>query len=443
MIGTYDGSTTIGDYATGVCKKFCSELIAWQPYDGFLQSLFLSAHLALTAQIDIGSLEFDDLVRAFDFLVKRGDKLSQLGAIEIGLRCLRDRPEIEPFLLSLVKIMRDDDEETSIEGLKLFPALFVLVDGELSRTRLFADSPPFYRRLASHAQAALIHRQLVGSGINDTVVQWAFNNRAEKFYWQSLADMRLEPRWHPDLAVSEQMKADFVGRIIIVATKYVSHIDGLELQKLILGTEENSLPSLYEFSRTYFPGPLEGALDNPISLPDELQTAVEEQLRFEEVGPSSFIALVNSARIFQIDSSHVEAAPKVLRIAKHRLSHVEDREQLVALLNGLAELAAVVRGIDLANELRILVRRYRHDPQFHLSIDEAARICLVASASRKDLEEWISFAGDWLTELAFGELEDDEGRILHSRLLCLLHSVPELWVSCARADAALAAYCSR
>ena len=444
LIGAYDGSASVDAYAAGVGKQYCTELIAWQPYDGFLQSLFLSAHLALTTEIDIGSIETNDLVRAFEFLEKHGDRLSQLGAIEIGLRCLPERPEIEPFLATLVKVMRDDDAETSIEGLKLFQALFVLVDGELSRTRLFADVPPFYRRLASHAQAALIHRQLVGSGINDTFFEWAFNNSAEQFYWQSLADMRLEPRWNPELLAADQMKADFVGRIIIAATKYVGHIEGLELQKLILGTEGSSLLSLYKFPLTYLlPGPLEGALDNPNSLPDELKNAVEERLSLEEVSPSSFIALINSARIFQIDSSHVAAAAEALRLAKHKLSQVDDRDELLAVLKGLAELSAVVRGIDLADELRILVRGYMRDPQFTLSVDEAMRICLVAAASHKDLQAWTIFSGEWLTELAFGELEGQDGQILCSHIHCLLQAVPELWASCAKADAALAAYNSR
>jgi hypothetical protein len=70
-------------------------------------------------------------------------------------------------------------------------------------------------------------------------------------------------------------------------------------------------------------------------------------------------------------------------------------------------------------------------------------MCLIASASRKDLMEWRQFAGEWLTELAFGELEGNEGEILHSLLLALLHSVPELWISCARADATLQAWLLR
>ncbi len=440
LVGAYDGSESITDYAAGCGRKFFKQLSTWQPYDGFLFSLFLSSHSALTVEIIVEHLGSEDLFRAFDFLEKHGDRVSQLGAIEVGLRVLPERPEIEPLIVRLVEQIRDDDVDGSASGFKLLSALFVLVDGELSRTRLMSAEPPFYRRLASLSQAALIHRQLVNSGIDDTFCKWAFNNRGEQYYLQSLADMRLEPYWNPDLATASQMKADFFGRIMIAATNYEKNIKGSELHGLILGAEPGGLHSLSEFPRPYFPGPLEGSENRPNNLPADLSEAIEAQLSADEVGPLSFIALVNSAMIFRIDSDQAELAAKALKLGNYRLANVEDKSRLLAILNGLATVAAAARSRVLADELRILLRRYRRDAQYGLSIEEAMRICLVASASREDLNDWREFAGDWLTELAFGELEGDEGNVLHSHLQCLCHAVPELWVSCGRADAALMAY---
>ena len=109
------------------------------------------------------------------------------------------------------------------------------------------------------------------------------------------------------------------------------------------------------------------------------------------------------------------------------------------ILDGLAKVAAVSRSPLLADELRILVRKYRYDAEYPLSIHEVIKICLTAAASRSDLSEWTEFVGDWLTELAFGELKDDEAQGLHLCLNYLCHAVPELWVFCGRADAALSA----
>jgi hypothetical protein len=240
------------------------------------------------------------------------------------------------------------------------------------------------------------------------------------------------------------MKAKFFGRIINAATNYEKNIKDGELHSLILGSESGGgLLSLCEFPHPYFPGPLEGAENSPNSLPAGLSESIEARLSADEVGPSSFIALVNSAMIFRVDSDQVELAAKALKLGNYRLANVEDKSQLFGILNGLATVAAVARNRALADELQIPVRRYRRDAQYGLSIEEAMRICLVAAASRADLNNWRGFAGDWLTELAFGELEGDEGNVLHSYLQCLCHAVPELWVSCSRADAALKAVSAR
>ena len=440
LVGSYDGSTSIKDYAAGTGRKFIKQLFKWRPYDGFLLSLFLSSHSAMTAEITIDHLGSEDIMRAFDLLEKRGDRLSQLGAIEIGLRTLPERPEIEPYIIRLVETVRDDNVEDSSKGLKLFSALFILVDGQLSKTRLMSAKPPFYRRLASLSQAALIHRQLATSGVDDSFCEWADSNQGEQYYMQTLADMRLEPRWIPEFSAASQMKANFFGRIMIAARNYEENIKNSALHDLILGTGPDSLQSRSESPYPYYPGPLEGAEDCLNTSPADLSETIEAQLSAEEVEPSSFIALVNSAMFFRIDTDQVELAAKALKLTNYQLASLENKSQLLGILNGLATVAAVARSTALADELRILVRRYRQDPQHGFSIEEAMRICLIVSASRKDLTHWREFVGDWLTELAFEELKGNEGSVLHSGLKCLCHAVPELWVSCARADAALRAF---
>ena len=442
LVGAYDGSTSIADYAAGTGRQFLQRLTGWRTFDGFLYSLFLSSHAALTAEIDVNSLPRNDLVRAYEYIENRGDVLSKLGAIEVGCRILSERRELEPYILGLVRQIRDDDDNDGASDFKLFDGLFVLVDGEMSRTRILSSEPPFYRRLAAMAHAALIQRQLVQSGINyHRFSEWAFNNRAEQFYMQSLADMRSEPRWHPDFAQAHQMKMDFFARIMVAGSRFQENIGAGELGKVVLGGGPGALYASSTFPGPYLPGPLEGREDHTSKMPDDVARFIEAKLDMAEVEPSSFFALVNSSVVFRIDAGHVELAARALRMGSYRLANVKDKSELVVTLSGLATVAAVTRSSALAEELRILVRRYRHDRQFGLSIDEAMRICMVASASREDLIEWRDFAGEWLTELAFDELPGEEAEILHSHLQGLLQAVPELWVSCAKADAALKSLC--
>lgn len=440
LVGEYDGSPSIGDYATGAGKSFMEGLLTRQPYDGFLSSLLLSSHSTLTAEINIERLDGRNVTRAFEFLIKQGDKLSQLGAVEVGLRILPKMPEIEALLVRLVEQIRDDSVDRITSEFELFSTLFILVDGELSRIRLFSDAPPFFRRLASLAQAALIQREIMTTSIDvDIFCERSWNLRGEQFGFQSLADMRLEPRWNPDFANSLQMKANFFGRLIIAGNNHKETISNSKLLDILLSSESGSLLSLINSPRLYFPGPLEGEKINLGVLPDELRKAIEAQLKAEKVGPSSFIALVNSALIFYVDKNQAKMAAEALKMNNYQLTNIEDRFQLLATLYGLATAAAVSREQTLADELRILVRRYRRDTQYALSIDETLRICLIASASQRDLKDWQKNVGDWLTELAFENFQDTEGKVFYSHLLCLLRAVPELWASCGKVDAALKA----
>ena len=252
--------------------------------------------------------------------------------------------------------------------------------------------------------------------------------------------MRLEPRWDPRLAVASQMKAEFFGRIMISAKNYERNITDSPIYDLVFGDDARSLQSLGGFLAPWLPGPLEGTEGTHRNLPPEVAEAIETQLRANEVGPSSFIALVNCALTYRISADQAESAAKALMRASHRLQNIENRPQFVAILNGLATVAAVTRSRTLADELRILVRRYRHDAEYALSIQEVITFCLVAAASRSDLSEWTEFVGDWLTEFAFGDLKNEEGQVFCSSLKWLCHAVPELWVSCGRADAALMAF---
>lgn len=443
LVGEYDGSTSIYDYASNEGRKIFSQLSAWRPYDGFLFSLFLASHSSLTAEINVDQLSNEDLVRAFDTLDKHGDRISQLGAIEVGFRVLPSRPDIEQALIHLIEKIRDDDINGQASGFRILSALFYLVDGELSRTWLFSADPPFYRRLAALSQAALIHRQLVNLRVDvDKFSEWAFDNRGG-YYLQSLADMRLEPRWNPDLAAASQMKANFLGRIMLSADTYGQNITNNQIYDLVSGDEARSLKSFSDFLYPWFPGPLEGTKDTQNTLPAEVTGAIEAQLGRKKVGPSSFIALVNFAPICRISTDQAELAATTLKRTSHRFQNIESRSQFVAILDGLAKVASVARSHVLADELRILVRKYRHDAEYALSMGEVIKICLIAAASRADLNDWTEFVGDWLTELAFSDLKDDEGLEFHLCLKTLCHAVPELWVSCGRADAALMAFNAR
>ena len=357
------------------------------------------------------------------------------------MRVLPERPEIQPELIHLIEQIRDDDADGSASGFKLLSALFLLVDGELSRTRLLSEHPPFYRRLAALSQAALICRQVMDlGGVPDSFCEWAASSRGGRHYVQSLADMRLEPRWYPNYSEASQIRANYCGRIVLAASDCEQNIKDDKLHDLILGDGPGSIRALSEFPKGFLPGPLEGTENSLYVMPAELSERIKAQLSMKEVKLSSFTALLNFVPMFHVDLDREKLAARVRALGNVLLADVNDRSQLLHVLFGLASIAAVTRNIALADELRFLVRKCRRNAQYQLSVEEVLRISLVAAASRADLNNWSEFIGDCLTELAFGELEGNDRDDLHTHLRILCHAVPELWASCSRADAALKAH---
>ena len=438
LIGEYDGSASIRDYASNVCGPFFQKLSEWRPYEGFLFSLFLSSHPALAHEIQTDRLDDDNLIRAFEFLENRGDRISQIGAIEVGLRILPSKPEIEPYLIRLIRQIVRDDAGGEASGFKLLSALFFFVDGELSRTRLLSSKPPFYRRLAALSQASMIHRQLVNSNVDiELLCENLFRDYWMEHYIQSLVDMRVEPGWNPVFDTAENIRANFLYRIITTPQKHKRETeDGNELYEIIFGTEPTSvLSAVSPFFFSYL-NPLDGTGVPRQEVPAAISSAIEKQINMDQVSQSSFATLVNSAYLFHLGSDHAELASKALRSCGYRISNLESREQLVTLLNGLSMVAAVTGSEMLANELRILVRGYRKDPSYKVSIGEELLLCLTAAANHSDLDEWKEFVGNWITETSF-ESEVEDADIFRSQLQYLCHIVPELWLSCDRAYAAL------
>lgn len=442
LVGSYNGSSTIQDYAAKIIKPLFDQNVAWKPYAGFLLNLVASSHSSVTEKINFDPLSSEDIVRAYKYLDAYGDRISQLGAIEVGFNALPLRPEIEPSLENIIKRIHED-VNNELSGFDTLSSLFMFVDGELSRLKIFIDEPPFFRRLASLSQASLIQRQLNNSPINiRNFNKWAFDNRAEQFYVQSLVDMRLEPRWNPDFAVGTHIRYYFLGRILYAAKKYEENIKQTSLFPIIQLIESESQKSISELLSYFLPGPLEGQKPPQNLLPDEIKQEINKQLTQKDIEVSSFIALVNSALIYHIDLNYAELAANALKQGNHRLANVKDKSQLLAIVEGLASVAAVTQSSVLSDELQILVRQYRFNPQFSLSINEEFQICLVTAANCINLNDWVNYVGKWLTELAFYITDFKEAIILNSRLHCLLRIVPELWVSCGRADAALQALIS-
>jgi hypothetical protein len=379
------------------------------------------------------------MLRAFDLLTKQGDPLSRLGALELGLSIVDQRPQLEPLLLSLARSFFENTQQETFCEYHLFSSLFVLVDGTLASKHLFVDKPPFYRRLAALAQAAILHREISKSRID--LVQfsnWANDVGEVHFKLQTFMDMRLEPRWHPGLASKEQFKAEFIVRMLISGRKYSASLSDGELRNLFGDNPPDQLNKVRSDLRIFYPGPLDGGLDPLNPLPVNAAQLIEDRLPLDknEYRADTFIPLIKFCTLFVIDSSYADLASTALGKFKTTFSGLVDKSQLLEILFGLAFVAASCHHKTLACDVRNIVLRYRHNHQYRLGIDEVMAILLVASAARRDIKEWREFTGGWITDLVFGPLIDNEAKELYAYISLLLDLDPGLWCSCSKAVAA-------
>jgi hypothetical protein len=410
--------------------------------DQGLKAVFLlSSHSLLADLVDVSAIPRQTVVDAFLWIASHGDRVSQVGAIECGLRILKEWPELEASLTAMTRALVLDDPTDFGGRLQLASALIALVEGEIARRHVAPGRAPFWRRLSAIAHASVIEREVIRRRLDmESVARWALNSGGSWYYLQTLVDLRREPRWFPDFISGEQLRAEWLGRVASAAERYRDNVPAGELTALLWATDANSVKSRIALPEAWLPGPLEGGMEAVRELPSDLEAHIRSSLEAQDLSPRSFFGLVNAALIVRVDSELSEAAAHGLRRVGYRLRQFGETEDPFPFLYALAKVAAVTRSKELTDEVRVLVRAERHRGAQRLSPEAISRIALVAAAAIADQSGWRSFLGEWLNELAFLEMTLDEAVNLRSQLQMLLHIDPILWETCGRADAAIGAY---
>jgi hypothetical protein len=341
----------------------------------------------------------------------------------------------------MIRQMRDDEPSSDRSRFRLLSALGVLVEGEVSRTGVLRGYPPFWRRLAALAQASLVERCMRSAPVDIArFSDLANSGRGELFYLQNLCDLRLEPKWLPDFIAPDQLKAEFLGRIANAAKRSATTLPD-SIRRIAVDEGEESIVKQIVFPKPFYPGPLEGGIESEAQLPAELADIIQAELAKDAVDQRSFVALVNSALIFRLDSSFAIQATAALRRVKHFLRPVPNVGSSYALVSGLASVAAATRSPELSDEIRIFVRKSRSVGTLDIASDDLFRIGMVAAASHSQLDDWCTFVGGWVTEIAYADLSPREAQRLHAHIKCLCGIEPALWTTLGRAEAALGSIC--
>lgn len=443
LVGEIGIATTVQEHAHGGAAINAEHLVAWDERDGLLLALVTGAHSDFLSVIPLKGINTATVIEIFDLLAENGDMISRLGAVQVALPLLAECPEFAEPIEKLLDSILKEDPSTETDGFSDLSRLFIFVDSELSRRGVLRGVPPFYRRLASFAQASLIQRQILAEGVDPTEFRKWIEKRFEpQFYSQSLADMRIAPRWHPDLIHADQLKQEFIGRLLGSGEMFKDKLGEGRLLEILSPTSEHkhSVKALSEPLKPYFPGPLEGSTPPSQHIPEEILAVIYEQLAEPELSTSSFIAAVNLANVFMLEADLAAKISELLQKGRYQLHKVVNTRELTAVLSGLAKIAAVTRSSELAKDVRVLVRRYRNDPNLQISISDAYRTLFFAASAHAELNDWCVFVGEFLENMAFSTLAKDDAEELQSLIQCMCVAEPELWTTIGAADAALSAF---
>ncbi|MBF0268774.1 MAG: hypothetical protein HQL44_09285 [Alphaproteobacteria bacterium] len=439
LIGPYGDEQTLEDYVERVAPTHMAELIKWRPFEGYLFSLLLTAHPKLCTLLD--SLMHDDaeLLRCYTWLLTEGDILSCSSAIEAGVVRSETTHELigplKQLVGSMFSALATDKGKPIFEQ---FSNIIIFVYGQIAASRLLASRPPYWRKLAAIAQAALISRCIKSTGADaSNFSQWALSARGHFYLMQGYIDLQVEPRWQPELILPDQLRNELVGRIVYAGLNNDAAIKAAKLNGLVTDDTDGSLRKFVDLALAAQPGPLEGGGVALMELPYEKAENISLGLQEADITAMSLLDLVNFALVFRISDELVSAAAETIAGLDYQLESDGDKNLLVHVLVGLAAIAATYRHHKLADCLFILLRKCRRFFPEQLDVDSSFRVAMVACASRSDLQGWSECVGSCMNDLAFNDISNEDAQRLHAHISTLCALAPELWASCGSSVAAL------
>lgn len=295
LVGRVEGQTNIIEYTAEVATDHIRRLLAWRKPDGLRQALLMGSHARITdvlANEAVSATDFDELAK----WAVTADPVARGVTLELSLRRSKDRTEIGASVRSVAEAFSGNGEKERYDPFQLLSAAFVMVDGELAKARVLVSKPAFWRRLAALAHGALITRCVLSIDADlSSFIDWMRAVRSEEYTIRCFADLRSEPRWLPDYGMSQQLKNEMGGRVLIAAKNAESATDELGLRDMFINDGPQSLKNHVNLALVELPGPLEGNIEPLRQITADQLDKMRKSLTESPSNLSSFTLLVNAA----------------------------------------------------------------------------------------------------------------------------------------------------
>ena len=399
---------------------------------GLRRALQLATHRDVSRILPLDAVPQHDLVKLYEAVAAHGDPISRIACVEAALPRLETITELEAPLGRIIEALLAvpcADDQYDMLG-----ALYALTFGDLAQHSVLQAEPPYYRRQAALAQASGLQAEF-GYMLKDTanLIQW-LTNRGEgsAAFVQGMIDLRLEPRWLPEYALPQQLRAEVVGRLLMASKENEERICQSGLMPLLLGPEALLTHARIQTLQN-LPGPMEVDDDLYQETPAEVLESLRDAFSGEALETHKMIQAQFIASVSRDPSAIASLATEALKRLDYIVETVE--EELFPLLAALARIAAISRSSELAAAIRTVARLKRRREAFPEYPESEMQVALVAAAALPSLDEWSIFISDWMTEIAFAVRGTERARAVlnFSQLLASLE--PSLRPYLCRADA--------
>lgn len=416
LIGKFCGSENIDEYCKVELKAYFDNRIE---NEVSVNDLLMCIHKSISAVASSGLVDEAQYHAIANQAIQTCHPILLISCLEVGLLKF-----VDSSAAIIKKLFECISSPKTLDNLRLFCSMAVFVDGELARLQIFKGKPPFYRRLASFSQSALIVKVGLEEGVAfDKVEQWASQQRGLYFFCRGFVDLMEEPRWLPTYLTAEQFINEIYGRVNIACQEFDKCQVVEYLQKELLSGSRLNLHS-------FLPGPLEGN-STPAVVPDEISNLLAKHIE-SEASLESFRVLMNSAPFWNIDDDYLERAVSLLESAQHKLAAVNDKDSVYRVLNGLAQVACMTRSRKLAASVTILSRLYRDYIDVDSEPENYLAIGVVAGAAFENKDSWAEYIGQWCTELAYLPISEDAIVRIEVMLERLCTLEPYLYYTCSK-----------
>lgn len=402
----------LSGFVSEAISRVVADYLAWDSEVGPQMALLLCSHPSISSVIANSGIKEAQLTELAEWVRDHGDVFSKVGIVEVALSGAQNSQELEKVLDDIVQQIISLDPEDNSGPLQFMMSLIVLVESEVSRTRVLRHWAPFRRRLATFAYAAMLAREAEGRIDIEHFSAWVMENHGHRFYLQNLIDLRAEPRWLPDYISPSQLKQELLGRLAIAAGSISGGLPEGQVHDTLDPQNSASEFNRMRTIKSSFPGPLEGAdssLRNPI--PKELEDELDSSLSAGALTARSVTALINTTGLFKVGNEKAERAVEIIRASNFRFVENMDDAERFSLTHGLAEVASRLRSESLARSVLAVARSCRDESRNGGRYREEVIISLVAAGAFEEFDSWRVFVGTWLKELCFNVSKSDAAEL--------------------------------